>query len=84
MMRLKVVATFFQNAELTTMIRILWPAIMYFTLPFQFPSSDVGCLVSGSGWTHVNTFYTYIFGPTFVLSLHIINTIWEPEGFYER
>ncbi|GMH86623.1 hypothetical protein TrST_g13909 [Triparma strigata] len=63
MMRLRVVSTFFQTAELTTLIQVAWPVIVYITLPFQLPISDMKCLASSSGWTQVNTFYAYIYGP---------------------
>jgi hypothetical protein len=35
MMQLKVATTFFQTAELTTLISVSWPAMVFFTLPFQ-------------------------------------------------
>ena len=40
MMRLKVLTTFFQTVELTTLIRIPWPKIVFLTLPFQFPTGE--------------------------------------------
>ena len=43
MMRLRVVTTFFQIAELTTLIQIAWPEIVYLTIPFQFPLSSTKC-----------------------------------------
>ena len=33
-MRFRVLATFFQTAELTTLVKISWPKSVYFTLPF--------------------------------------------------
>ena len=83
-MRLKVVTTFFQIAELTTLIQIAWPAIVFFTLPFQFPISDTKCLASSSGWDQVYTFYAYIYGPIFVLMVPYINAISTPPRSLER
>lgn len=63
MIRLRVLSTYFQTTELTTLISISWPVIVFFTLPFQLPISDVKCLAASSGWTQENTFYAYIYGP---------------------
>merc|ERR1711871_1509210 len=66
MVRLKVLSTFFQVQELTTLIDISWPKIALMTLPFQLPISDSKCLASGSGWNLVHTFHTYIWLPILV------------------
>jgi hypothetical protein len=68
MLRVKVLSTFFQIAELTTMIEISWPKFVILTLPFQMPVADSQCLASASGtsWGFDSTFYCYIYGPTFV------------------
>ncbi|GMH82895.1 hypothetical protein TL16_g09417 [Triparma laevis f. inornata] len=63
MIRLRVISTFFQTSELTTLIQLSWPKFLFFTLPFQFPMSDVKCLAATSGWTANHTFYAYIYGP---------------------
>lgn len=63
MVRLKVLSTFFQVQELTTLIDISWPKIALMTLPFQLPISDSKCLASGSGWNLIHTFHAYIWLP---------------------
>lgn len=49
MIRLRVISTFFQTSELTTLIQLSWPKFLFFTLPFQFPMSDVKCLAADVG-----------------------------------
>ncbi|GMH94044.1 hypothetical protein TrST_g4059 [Triparma strigata] len=73
MMQLKVAATFFQTAELTTLIKVSWPAIVFFTLPFQLPITDAKCLASSSGWNQVHTFYAYIYGPIVVFAMALLS-----------
>ena len=72
MMRLRVLATLFQTAELTTLVKIPWPKWIFFTLPFQLPISDSKCLASSSGFNQLHTFYTYIYGPVFVFIIIFI------------
>jgi hypothetical protein len=69
MMRLRIISNFFQVAELTTLIQLSWPDIVYMTLPFQLPISDVKCLASSSGFTQEHTMYGYIYGPILVFLL---------------
>ncbi|GMH90014.1 hypothetical protein TrST_g10996 [Triparma strigata] len=73
MMQLKVATTFFQTAELTTLIKVSWPAIVFFTLPFQLPISDTKCLASSSGWNQLHTFYAYIYGPILIFSVPLLS-----------
>ncbi|GMH56391.1 hypothetical protein TrST_g4160 [Triparma strigata] len=73
MMQLKVATTFFQTAELTTLIKVSWPSIVYFTLPFQLPISDTKCLAASSGWNQLHTFYAYIYGPILIFSVPLLS-----------
>ena len=68
-MRIKVLSTFFQTAQLTTMIKIKWPTIALMTLPFSLPFSDSKCLAAGSGWNQTYTFYAFIYGPLLVFAV---------------
>lgn len=71
-MRLRVLSTYFQTVELTTLISISWPVVVFFTLPFQLPISDVKCLASSSGWSQEHTFYAYIYAPLlFFLAIYL-------------
>ena len=79
MMKLKVLSTFFQSAELTTLIEINWPTIVSFSLPFQLPMSDAKCLATSSGWTQNHTFYAFIYVPLLAFGARFIN-----PGFAER
>jgi hypothetical protein len=69
MIRIKVLSTFYQAAQLTTMIKIEWPAIALMTLPFSLPFSDSKCLAAGSGWNQTYTFYAFIYGPLVAFAL---------------
>ncbi|GMH73220.1 hypothetical protein TL16_g06123 [Triparma laevis f. inornata] len=73
MMQLKVATTFFQVAELTTLIKVSWPSIVFVTLPFQLPITDTKCLTASSGWNFAHTFYAYIYGPILVFSLPLLS-----------
>ena len=73
MMQLKVATTFFQTAELTTLIKVSWPSIVFFTLPFQLPISDTKCLAASSGWNQLHTFYAYIYGPILIFSVPLLS-----------
>jgi len=69
MVRVKVLSTFYQTAQLTTMVKIQWPTIALMTLPFSLPFSDSKCLAAGSGWNQISTFYAFIYGPIVVFIL---------------
>ncbi|GMH54864.1 hypothetical protein TL16_g01770 [Triparma laevis f. inornata] len=84
MMQLKVATTFFQTAELTTLINVSWPAIVFFTLPFQLPITDTKCLAASSGWNQVSTFYAYIYGPIFVFSVPLLSASGTQPSSTER
>ena len=79
MMELKILSSFFQSSELTTLINVSWPAIVFMTIPFQFPISDTKCLASASNWTQTHTFYMYIYGPLLAFGARFVN-----PGFAER
>ena len=66
MIRIKVLSTFFQTAQLTTLIKIKWPTIALMSLPFYLPFSDSKCLAAGSGWNQTHTFFAFIYGPLVV------------------
>ena len=84
MMRLRVLATLFQTAELTTLVKIPWPKWVYFTLPFQLLVSDSKCLASSSGFNQLHTFYTYIYGPVLVFIILFIMIRCSPKGSSRR
>jgi len=84
MMRLRVTSSFYQTAELTTLIKIPWPEIVFLTLPFQFPISDTSCLTKSSGWTQVHTFYAYIYGPILLSLVPLLNASSSPPRSLER
>ncbi|GMI10790.1 hypothetical protein TrLO_g15767 [Triparma laevis f. longispina] len=73
MMQLKVATIFFQTAELTTLIKVSWLSIVFFTLPFQLPITDTKCLAASSGWNQVHTFYAYIYRPILVFSIPLLS-----------
>ena len=84
MMRLKIVSTFFQLAELTTLVSVTWPSIVSYTIPFQFPISDAKCLAASSGWNQLHTFFAYTYGPMIVLLVPLINASSAPSHSLER
>ena len=84
MTKLSVLATLFQTAELTTVVKIKWPKWVYFTLPFQLSISDSKCLASSSGFNHLHTFYTYIDGPVFIFIILFIMIRRSPRGSSRR
>ncbi|GMI01261.1 hypothetical protein TrLO_g9528 [Triparma laevis f. longispina] len=42
---LRILTIFFQTSEITTMIKISWPSIAFFAMPFKLPTADVSCVV---------------------------------------
>lgn len=49
MVKMKVVTTFFQIAEITMMTRISWPSKALAIFPFKFPAAEIGCLLGLGG-----------------------------------
>ncbi|GMH79835.1 hypothetical protein TrLO_g11824 [Triparma laevis f. longispina] len=48
MIRLKILSTFFQTSEITTMVKISWPSIAFCTMPFKLPTAVVGASLCGA------------------------------------
>ncbi|GMI02902.1 hypothetical protein TrVE_jg11450 [Triparma verrucosa] len=74
MIRLKVLATFFQTSELTTMVKISWPTIIFWVMPFRLPMSDAGCLASDmndEGQMTVAAFFIFTLVPLVLMYLAI-------------
>ena len=53
MVRVKVLSTFYQCAQLTTTVKIPWPSFALFAIPFSLPLTDSKCLSAGTGWNQV-------------------------------
>ena len=65
MIRLKVMSTFFQTAELTAAIRIKWPQWTTW-MPFSIPVFDAKCAAALLGFESANVltfFYMFIYIP---------------------
>jgi hypothetical protein len=84
MMRLRVLATYFQTDELATLIKINWPKWIYFTLPLQLPISYSKCLASSSGWNQLYTFYAYIYGPLTIFIILFVMIRRSRQSSYKR
>lgn len=71
MIRVKVLSTFFQVSDLTTMTNIQWPSIALSSIPLTLPVAHTKCLASasGSGWTFQHTFYLYIYAPLLIFGV---------------
>ena len=59
MIEIKVIVTFFQVAQLTTLVDIPWPKIAL-VMPFTIPYDDANCLSSQLGWNQQYSFFVYI------------------------
>jgi hypothetical protein len=59
MVATKCVCTFFQCAQLTTLVDIPWPKIS-FVMPFSIPYGDSKCLTNQVGWTQQVSFFVYV------------------------
>ena len=55
MVRVKVLSTFYQCAQLTTSVKIPWPSFALFAIPFSLPLTDSKCLATGTGWNQVRS-----------------------------
>eukprot|EP00520_Triparma_pacifica_P017698 CAMPEP_0118637882 /NCGR_PEP_ID=MMETSP0785-20121206/3387_1 /TAXON_ID=91992 /ORGANISM="Bolidomonas pacifica, Strain CCMP 1866" /LENGTH=1359 /DNA_ID=CAMNT_0006529093 /DNA_START=929 /DNA_END=5008 /DNA_ORIENTATION=- len=84
MVRLKVLSTFFQVSELTTLIDIPWPKFVLMTLPFQFPTSDARCLAAGVGWNLQHTVYASIYIPLLIFLVLLFRARRSPAGSVKR
>ncbi|GMH98142.1 hypothetical protein TrVE_jg1186 [Triparma verrucosa] len=85
MIRLKVLSTFFQTSEITTMIKISWPPIAFFAMPFKLAVSDAECFGSdGSGTLIYVSFFVYVWLPTLVFALMFLVISCSPRGSDKR
>ncbi|GMH91030.1 hypothetical protein TrVE_jg5013 [Triparma verrucosa] len=67
MIRLKVITTFFQTAELTTAIKIGWPSFVTWSIPFNIPVADAECATQTfEGWNIYSTYLVSIYLPVVV------------------
>jgi len=83
MVEIKNVTTFFQCAQLTTLVDIPWPKIALL-MPFTFPYGDSKCLVSHLGWDQQRTFYVYVYGALLLLTAVIDGASRKPQGSLNR
>lgn len=67
MIRLKILSTFLQTTEITTMVKISWPSIAFLAMPFKLPTANFGCMVGAASSTLVS--YTYFMNSCGVLGL---------------
>ncbi|GMI33404.1 hypothetical protein TeGR_g9550 [Tetraparma gracilis] len=65
MVQIKGMTTYFQCAQLTTLVDIPWPRIAL-VLPFAIPFGDGACLTNQVGWTQQHSFFVYIYGALLV------------------
>ena len=56
----KILSTFCQCCQLTTLINIEWPSFSLYTIPFTILVIDLSCLTGGIGWNQEHTFYAMI------------------------
>ncbi|GMH64790.1 hypothetical protein TrST_g1225 [Triparma strigata] len=85
MIRLKVLSTFFQTSEITTMIKISWPPIAIFAMPFKLPVSDAECLGSdGSRTLTYVSYFMYVWAPTAVFALMFLSLSRSPPKSERR
>ena len=79
MIQVKSIVTFFQCAQLTTLIDIKWPKIALY-LPFTIPYGDANCLTNQIGWDQQSTFFLYIYGSLLVVLLLLCNARRHGDG----
>ena len=72
MIEVKSIATFFQCAQLTTLVDIPWPKIALI-MPFMIPYGDANCLTSQFGWTAQRSFFAYFYGSLLVIVALLCN-----------
>jgi len=89
MIQVKSIATFFQCAQLTTLIDIEWPTIALY-LPFTIPYGDANCLTNQIGWNQQLTFFVYIYGALFSMYMlrhraheHLPGSMGRREGYQQ-
>ncbi|GMI29732.1 hypothetical protein TeGR_g12729, partial [Tetraparma gracilis] len=65
MVQVKGMTTYFQCAQLTTLVDIQWPRIAL-VLPFAIPFGDGACLTNQVGWTQQHSFFVFVYGALLV------------------
>ncbi|GMH89491.1 hypothetical protein TL16_g11473 [Triparma laevis f. inornata] len=89
MVKMKVVTTFFQIAEITMMTRISWPSKALAIFPFKFPAAEIGCLLGlgGEGLFSYESsakayagFFFFTWGPVVLFLLMWYLSIGETAG----
>jgi len=66
MIQVKCLVTFFQVAQLTTLVDIAWPKIALM-MPFTVPYGDANCLTNQLHWNQQYSFFAYIYGALFIM-----------------
>ncbi|GMH72522.1 hypothetical protein TL16_g05940 [Triparma laevis f. inornata] len=56
MVRIKTITNFYQTTDLTTLVAIPWPSIVYNFMPFEIPSASFKCLAD---WNFFDAFYFF-------------------------
>ena len=65
----KITSSFFQTCQLTTLVKIDWPAFALFTIPFIIPFNDARCISDGFGLTQLHFFFAIIYLPILAFGL---------------
>jgi len=65
MIEIKYLVTFFQCAQLTTLVDIQWPKIARDAV--HSPYGDANCLTNQLGWNQLYSFFLYIYGALIIM-----------------
>ena len=68
MVEIKTISTFFQCAQITTLVKIPWPAFsLYF--PFALPYGDISCLTNQLSWNSQHSLFAAIYATILAATL---------------